>query len=72
MGTNIVHGGKAGSGQHAKMANQIAIAAGMIGVCEAISYAKHAGLDMAYKLYKQMEDLGAGLSGTQALYQLFE
>lgn len=32
MGTNIVHQGKAGSGQHTKMANQIA-------VCESISYA---------------------------------
>jgi len=33
MGKNIVYQGPAGSGQHTKMANQIAIAAGMIGVC---------------------------------------
>ncbi|WP_020586983.1 NAD(P)-dependent oxidoreductase [Desulfobacter curvatus] len=133
MGTNIVHQGKAGSGQHTKMANQIAIASTMIAVCESISYARHAGLDpetvlesigkgaaaswslnnlgpkmiqgddapgffirhfvkdmgialsaaetmgmktpgldMAYKLYKQMEDQGAGLNGTQALFHLFE
>lgn len=45
MGKNIVYQGPAGSGQHTKMANQIAIAAGMIGVCEALAYARRAGLD---------------------------
>ena len=30
----------AGSGQHTKMCNQIAIASNMIGVCEAVAYAK--------------------------------
>ncbi len=34
-----------GAGQHTKMANQIAIASGMMGVCEALAYAKAAGLD---------------------------
>lgn len=45
MGKNVVYQGKAGSGQHTKMCNQIAIAAGMLGVCEAIAYANAAGLD---------------------------
>ncbi|MGA4721952.1 NAD(P)-dependent oxidoreductase [Fictibacillus nanhaiensis] len=45
MGTNVVYQGKAGSGQHTKMCNQIAIASGMMGVCEAILYAEKAGLD---------------------------
>lgn len=45
MGANIVYQGPAGSGQHTKMCNQIAIASGMIGVCEAMVYAKRAGLD---------------------------
>ena len=45
LGKNIVYQGKAGSGQHTKMANQIAIAAGMIAVSEAITYAQRAGLD---------------------------
>lgn len=45
MGKNIVHQGAAGSGQHCKMANQIAIASTMMGVCEAVSYAQKAGLD---------------------------
>ena len=45
LGTNIVYQGKAGAGQHTKMCNQITIASNMIGVCEAIVYAKNAGLD---------------------------
>ncbi len=45
MGKNIVYQGSAGSGQHTKMCNQIAIAAGMLGVCEALAYAEASGLD---------------------------
>jgi len=45
MGGNIVHQGPAGSGQHCKLCNQIAIAANILGVCEAIAYARKAGLD---------------------------
>ncbi len=37
--------GAAGSGQHAKMCNQIIVAGTMIGVCEALLYAKSAGLN---------------------------
>lgn len=32
---------------------------------------KTPGLDLAYTLYKQMEDQGDGLKGTQALFHLF-
>lgn len=46
MGTSIHYMGKAGSGQHAKMANQIMIAGTLAGVCEALSYAKEKNLDM--------------------------
>lgn len=46
MGTNINYMGKAGAGQHAKMANQIMIAGTMSGVCEALSYGKAKGLDL--------------------------
>jgi 3-hydroxyisobutyrate dehydrogenase len=46
MGTTIVHQGPAGSGQHTKMVNQILIATGMIGVCEALLYARRSGLDV--------------------------
>lgn len=45
LGENIVHQGPAGSGQHTKMSNQITIASNMIGVCEAMVYAKKAGLN---------------------------
>src|SRR5690625_5918002 len=44
MGENIILQGDAGAGQHTKLANQITIATNMIGVCEAIVYAKKAGL----------------------------
>ena len=46
MGKKIVHQGPAGSGQHAKMCNQIVIAGTMIGVCESLIYGYKAGLDM--------------------------
>lgn len=59
MGTNVVYQGKAGSGQHTKMCNQIAIASGMIGVCEAILYAEKAGLDPETVL-KSIESGAAG------------
>jgi 3-hydroxyisobutyrate dehydrogenase len=45
LGSNIVFQGEAGSGQHTKMCNQIAIASNMIGICEAIVYAEKAGLN---------------------------
>lgn len=44
MGKNVVLQGDAGAGQHTKMCNQIAIASGMLGVCEAVVYAQQAGL----------------------------
>lgn len=45
MGKQIIYEGTAGSGQHTKMANQIAIAGALAGVCEALTYAERAGLD---------------------------
>jgi 3-hydroxyisobutyrate dehydrogenase len=38
MGKQIVHQGGPGTGQHAKMCNQIVIAGTMIGVCESLLY----------------------------------
>ena len=46
LGQKIVLEGGPGAGQHTKMMNQIAIAGGMIGVCEALLYADAAGLDL--------------------------
>ena len=45
IGKTINLMGPAGAGQHTKMCNQIAIAAGMLGVCEALTYARGAGID---------------------------
>ena len=46
LGTTVIYEGKAGSGQHTKMANQIAIAGIMAGISEAIAYGKAKGLDI--------------------------
>lgn len=46
LGSNIVHQGRAGAGQHAKMCNQIVVAGTMIGVCESLIYGYKAGLDV--------------------------
>ncbi|WNS76979.1 NAD(P)-dependent oxidoreductase [Bacillus sp. DTU_2020_1000418_1_SI_GHA_SEK_038] len=66
MGTNIVYQGKAGSGQHTKMCNQIAIASNMIGVCEAIVYAEKAGLDPETVL----KSISTGAAGSWSLSNL--
>jgi 3-hydroxyisobutyrate dehydrogenase len=47
IGKTINLMGPAGAGQHTKMCNQIAIAAGMLGVCEALAYAKGADIDQS-------------------------
>ncbi len=63
MGKNIVYQGPAGSGQHCKMANQIAIAGTIAGVCEAIAYAKAKGLDPDVML----DTIGTGAAGSWQL-----
>ena len=45
MGKTMVLQGGPGTGQHTKMVNQILIAAGMVGICEGLVYARAAGLD---------------------------
>lgn len=66
LGTNIKLQGSAGSGQHTKMCNQIAIASNMIGVCEAIAYAKKSGLDPK----KVLESIATGAAGSWSLSNL--
>jgi 3-hydroxyisobutyrate dehydrogenase len=46
LGKKIVHQGGPGSGQQAKLCNQIVIAGTMIGVCESLLYGYKAGLDL--------------------------
>lgn len=66
MGKNIVFQGAAGAGQHTKMANQIAIAAGMVSVCESLAYAKRSGLDPETVL----KSIGQGAAGSWSLNNL--
>jgi 3-hydroxyisobutyrate dehydrogenase len=63
LGKTIVHQGEAGAGQHTKMVNQILIATGMIGVCEALLYAYRAGLD----LEEVLASVGGGAAGSWSL-----
>ncbi len=46
MGKTYSHMGGPGAGQHTKMANQIGVAGTMLGLIEALQYAKAAGLDL--------------------------
>lgn len=66
MGKTIVHQGPAGAGQHTKMVNQILIATGMIGVCEALLYGYKAGLDLPTVL----QSVGSGAAGSWSLSNL--
>jgi len=60
MGTNIVYEGEAGSGQHTKAANQIALAGAISGVCEAISYGRSNGLDVQ----RMLDSISKGAAGS--------
>ncbi len=66
MGKTIVHQGGPGAGQHTKMANQILISTGMIGVCEALLYGYKAGLDLPTVL----QSVGPGAAGSWSLTNL--
>jgi 3-hydroxyisobutyrate dehydrogenase len=66
MGKTIVHQGGAGAGQHTKMVNQILIASGMVGVCEALLYGYKAGLDLKTVL----QSVGGGAAGSWSLNHL--
>lgn len=63
MGTNINYQGKAGSGQHAKMVNQIMIAGSLSGICEALAYAKAKNLD----LQTVLNSVSTGAAGSKQL-----
>ncbi|RST75319.1 NAD(P)-dependent oxidoreductase [Siminovitchia acidinfaciens] len=66
LGNNIVFQGEAGAGQHTKMCNQIAIASNMIGVTEALVYARKAGLDPE----KMLTSISTGAAGSWSLSNL--
>ena len=66
MGSTWVWQGEAGAGQHTKMVNQILIASGMVGVCEALLYGYRAGLD----LERVMQSVASGAAGSWSLSNL--
>lgn len=66
MGSRIERQGGPGAGQHTKMCNQIAIASGLLGVCEAILYAEKAGLDPSHVI----RNIESGAAGSWSLSNL--
>lgn len=66
MGQTIVLQGGPGAGQYTKMVNQIVIASTMLGVVEALAYAKAAGLDQE----RVLDSIANGAAGSAALSNL--
>jgi 3-hydroxyisobutyrate dehydrogenase len=63
MGQKFIRQGGPGAGQHTKMVNQVLIATGMIGVCEALLYGYKAGLNLETVL----ESVASGAAGSWSL-----
>lgn len=63
MGKTIVLQGGPGSGQHTKMVNQILIAPGMVAICEALVYARAAGLEP----HQVLQSVSGGAAGSWSL-----
>lgn len=66
LGRTIVLQGGPGAGQLCKLANQVAIASGMVAVCEALAFARATGLDPATVL----ESISGGAAGSWGLSNL--
>ncbi len=63
MGKIVVRHGGPGTGQLCKLANQISIASVMMSWCEALTFARRAGLDPA----RVLESIGSGAAGSVAM-----
>lgn len=66
LGTQILWEGGPGTGQHTKMANQIALAGTVTGVCEAVKYGQAAGLDID----RMLKSIGGGAAGSWQMTNL--
>ncbi len=66
LGKWIVHQGEPGTGQQAKLCNQIVIAGTMVGVCESLLYGYKAGLD----LNRMLESIRGGAAACWTLDNL--
>jgi len=63
LGKTVIRQGGPGMGQHTKMANQISIAANLMGAIESVTYARAAGLDPR----KVLLSIGSGSAGSWQL-----
>lgn len=61
-GKRIERVGNGGTGQAMKMVNQVAVGGALLGLCEALSFAKKLGLDLA----QTREVVGSGAAGSWA------
>src|SRR6266852_854150 len=66
LGNKIVHQGGPGTGQQAKLCNQIVIAGTMVGVCESLLYGYKAGLN----LNRMLESIRGGAAACWTLDNL--
>jgi 3-hydroxyisobutyrate dehydrogenase len=66
MGKTVVLQGPAGSGQHTKLVNQTLVAGNIVAVCEALVYARRAGLDVE----RVLESVSSGAAASWALSNL--
>jgi 2-hydroxy-3-oxopropionate reductase len=66
MGKKISYMGKSGNGQLTKLANQIIVGLNMLAVCEGLTFAAKAGLD----LEKVLDAVSAGAASSWALVNL--
>ncbi len=66
MGKNIVRQGGPGCGQLTKLCNQVAIAGGMLAVCESLAFARGAGLEPE-RVLRSIESGAAGSWGLSNL-----
>jgi 3-hydroxyisobutyrate dehydrogenase len=66
MGKTVVLQGPAGSGQHTKLVNQTLVAGNIVAVCEALLYARRAGLDVE----RVLESVSSGAAASWALSNL--
>jgi len=66
MGKTITHCGGSGTGQLTKLVNQILVTVTNLAVCEALTFAKHAGLDLP----KTIQAVDGGAAGSWQLTNL--
>jgi len=66
FGKTVVLQGGPGAGQHTKMVNQLLIAGTMLGMAEALAYAKRAGLEPS----RVLESVGGGAAASWSLANL--